>query len=850
MKYAWLTGLFLVSLLGSSALAGNFPEPETRGVWISEQSLTGGASAIQSVIRNVSAANLNVIYVEVYAYGSTIYPSAVISNAGGVLQNPAFAGTDPLKTIIQVAHSYGIEVFAWFASPFLISQGSDPTQVPAILVKHPDWAAVQRDTTKHYFGPNGIYGYSFEIDPCVPAAANFMVNLFTECAKNYPGLDGIESDIENDTTGWYGDSTRALFMRETGNPDPLTLPPTDAAWLAWRRLQVTDLVGRIYDGVKAVNPQCVVSAAVDPPYYGLSWKVESWGTWAKDNYVDILEPMLYMSTSIFDSQLVWCSGNVPLGFKLSAGIGISYAGSVADAISEIRDTRQRGVSGIVIWHYGYLLSYPGAITELKSQVFSQKTLPSYDDLLIDNTDRGQFSTSGTWNAESGGYGGTYESASAVQGNSAVFSVRVLRSGTYTLYGYWSGDSSSNCSEAIVQTSTQSLSEMDTVNQKLNIDTWNSIDKFHLNTGDTVRIKLTGTAGGNLIADAFRLRRGNPYIVFAMNDYAVPDSQSILFKSSDPLLTPMASITSVSTSPAEQGVSAFVDPGDNTVLHVEVPPMQQGVPLTVNVSDLLDVSLDTLSFSKVVAYDPDSTMFIIDDTTPNSFWRLSGNWQEVTGDSSISGSYWVAKQASQVDRVRWGPLQVKEDGYYDVYAHIPDAHVPLSTRCVYVITDDFGTDSIYASQAAAIGTWLRLGNLPFSAGDQFAPSLSSVAGSDTGQYVAAGAVMLVRTVQFSTGIEKTRPIAFGFNVYQNYPNPFNPATVISFRLGSKADVSVAVYNVLGQQVSKLVDDKTYSAGTWDVRFNGSSLPSGLYFGVVTIKEESFESRKIIKMLLLK
>ncbi|MCL5266674.1 MAG: family 10 glycosylhydrolase [Bacteroidetes bacterium] len=845
MKKACLVVALLATVLVGFVAAKDLPNPETQGVWISENYLTGGPTAIESMIETLSAENVNVIYVEVYSHGSTIYPSTVMSNAGGILQNQAFSGTDPLKTVIQIAHRYGIEVFAWFASPFLLSQSGDSTQVPPILVKHPDWAAVQRDTTKHFFPPHGAYGYSFEVDPCVPAAADFIVNLETECARNYPDIDGIETDIENDTTGWYGDTTRALFMQETGNPDPLTLPDTNSAWLAWRSLQVTNVVKRIYEDVKQVNPQCVLSAAVDPPYYGV--KLESWGVWAKDNYVDILEPMVYLPTAIFDSQWEWCLGNVPPGFQLSAGVAINSAGSVANAIYEMQDARQRGTAGIVVWYYGYLFSYADALTDLKSQIFTQKTLPSYDDLLIDSQSEGRFRTTGAWTTESGGYGGAFQSASAVQGDTAIYSVRILRSGDYTLYGYWAGDSSSNCPNAIVQTSAAGFVKSDTINEKEDPSSWSYIDKFQFASGDTVTIKLAGAAGGNLIADAFRLRRGTPFI---LNDYAVPDSQSILLKFSAPLLAPMASITSISASPVSGTVTSFVYPLDNTILHVSVPPMQQGVPVTLKVTDLLDVSLDTLSFSQVLAYDPDSTMFVIDDGTPNSFWKLSGNWQPDTGGLAVNGSYWVAKQGTQVDRVRWGPLQVESDGYYDVYAHIPKTQVPLSSRCLYVVTDEFGADSIYASQASGIGTWMKLGNLPFTAGSQFAPTLSSIAGSDTGQYLAADAVMLVKSVEFTTAIKSAPRAASKFRIYQNYPNPFNPQTIISFELGERADVNVSVYNVLGQRVSELIDNKTLNAGTWNVRFGGSLLPSGLYFGLVTIKGSAFESRKILKMLLLK
>jgi hypothetical protein len=67
----------------------------------------------------------------------------------------------------------------------------------------------------------------------------------------------------------------------------------------------------------------------------------------------------------------------------------------------------------------------------------------------------------------------------------------------------------------------------------------------------------------------------------------------------------------------------------------------------------------------------------------------------------------------------------------------------------------------------------------------------------------------------------------FTLYQNYPNPFNPSTTISYELPQNVDVSLSVFNILGQEVLRLVNDKQ-SAGFHNVQVDGSSLSSGLYF----------------------
>ena len=67
----------------------------------------------------------------------------------------------------------------------------------------------------------------------------------------------------------------------------------------------------------------------------------------------------------------------------------------------------------------------------------------------------------------------------------------------------------------------------------------------------------------------------------------------------------------------------------------------------------------------------------------------------------------------------------------------------------------------------------------------------------------------------------------FALEQNYPNPFNPSTTIQYSVAEPGQVSLSVYNLMGQRVAELVNE-TKSAGTFNVSWNASNAASGMYY----------------------
>jgi hypothetical protein len=78
--------------------------------------------------------------------------------------------------------------------------------------------------------------------------------------------------------------------------------------------------------------------------------------------------------------------------------------------------------------------------------------------------------------------------------------------------------------------------------------------------------------------------------------------------------------------------------------------------------------------------------------------------------------------------------------------------------------------------------------------------------------------------------------------QNYPNPFNPSTTIEFSIPQPGKVTLALFNVLGQQVALLLED-FLPAGSHSTQWNASPFPSGMYFYRLQVREFT-ETRKMI------
>jgi photosystem II stability/assembly factor-like uncharacterized protein len=105
------------------------------------------------------------------------------------------------------------------------------------------------------------------------------------------------------------------------------------------------------------------------------------------------------------------------------------------------------------------------------------------------------------------------------------------------------------------------------------------------------------------------------------------------------------------------------------------------------------------------------------------------------------------------------------------------------------------------------------------------SLNAIAHTDHIYVGGYGGVLLRSDIVYDVPDEPLVPDRFA--LLQNYPNPFNPNSDIRYQISEVSIVKLAVYDILGHEVAVLVNERK-APGTYQVRFEGSSLPSGVYF----------------------
>ncbi|MCP4583470.1 MAG: T9SS type A sorting domain-containing protein, partial [candidate division Zixibacteria bacterium] len=126
-------------------------------------------------------------------------------------------------------------------------------------------------------------------------------------------------------------------------------------------------------------------------------------------------------------------------------------------------------------------------------------------------------------------------------------------------------------------------------------------------------------------------------------------------------------------------------------------------------------------------------------------------------------------------------------------------------------------------------------------DKDAGSISKTEGQETinpVRYLAVPTDSLLLT-----SVEEDNSIPANFELSQNYPNPFNSSTTFSYSLSSSSDVKLEIYNLLGENVTTLINS-VQETGEHSITWDASEYSSGIYFYRLTTGDKSYTKRMVL------
>jgi uncharacterized lipoprotein YddW (UPF0748 family) len=338
----------------------------------------------------VSAAadnGFNTLIVQVRGRGDAYYNSHLEPRAVELKDQPS--SFDPLAVTLSEAHKRGLKVHAWLNTSLLANLDALPADPAHVYNRHPEWLAVPKPVARDLYKMSprdatyrqkivewsranrgeleGVY-----TGPANPKVRDHIYKIWMDVLKHYP-VDGLHFDyvrfaspdfdysrasLEN-FRKWLepqlsGDERRQL--KQSLKLNPLAAPEEFGGKFGdFQRAQITNLVERVYRGVKQRKPNVTVSAAVfanDENAYNR--RFQDWRRWLSMGILDVACPMAYSTdTAVFQKQIEIATTSAhAAGRKVWAGIG-AYRIPVESTVEKINVARGLNADGIILFSYDF-----------------------------------------------------------------------------------------------------------------------------------------------------------------------------------------------------------------------------------------------------------------------------------------------------------------------------------------------------------------------------------------------------------------------------------------------------------------------------------------------------------------
>jgi uncharacterized lipoprotein YddW (UPF0748 family) len=340
------------------------------------------------MVRRASEAGFNTLFVQVRGRGDAYYTSRWEPKPESVLrQGEEF---DPLDLVIQEAHAWGLTVHAWVNAHLIGGMGELPSHPLHLIQARPDLLAVPRELAQDLFSADP-HDYRFAealLDyartnqdrieglysaPSHPEVKEHVYSVWMDLADSYD-LDGLHFDYIRYPSPNFDYSRHALerfrrWVERDLAPDRVAeleaayrndvLAFADALpreWDEFRRAQITELVERIYFGIKKRYPGLLVSAAVfanaEDAYRS---RYQDWRGWLDAGIVDVVAPMAYTPENQVFRQQIRTAIQAGGDRRVLAGIGV-YRNTYQGTLDKIQIARDEGAKGVVLFSYDWAIS--------------------------------------------------------------------------------------------------------------------------------------------------------------------------------------------------------------------------------------------------------------------------------------------------------------------------------------------------------------------------------------------------------------------------------------------------------------------------------------------------------------
>ncbi|MCH7932429.1 MAG: family 10 glycosylhydrolase [Gemmatimonadetes bacterium] len=371
-----------------SSSSPTFPRvAETRGLWVVRSTLVHPDS-VRAMVERAAGAGFNTLLVQVRGRGDAYYSGGIEPRADAIQHQPEF---DPLALTVREAHARGIEVHAWI-NVHLISSASVISRAPTHLVNaRPGLLAVPRElaielhgvdpASARYFErlvvhalthPEGVEG--LYTSPSSPEVKQRVYAVAMDLVERYE-IDGIHLDYIRYPSGdfdysrgalerfrrWIDgritDDQRAEFVSASERNPLAFVEAFPEPWAEFRRGQITDLVERIYVGVKRRRPEVLVSAAVFPDAReSFLHRYQDWEGWLRRGIIDVVAPMAYNPDDGLFEAAISHAAEVVGPERVWAGVG-AYLNTYEGTLSKIDITQRIGVRGFLLFSYDWSVAY-------------------------------------------------------------------------------------------------------------------------------------------------------------------------------------------------------------------------------------------------------------------------------------------------------------------------------------------------------------------------------------------------------------------------------------------------------------------------------------------------------------